>query len=243
MPDTTPSRPAMTMREIRDRLGHARPDTTPTTPAVWSEGDPLMEAMAAAVYEQCARHPEQPLTVDDPRTIAAVAATVARLVLGTTDQQPETAPAATCSAEYHGDDDGARLCIRAAQHTGENHTDKHGLHWSDTVAVYPVADGTFRTGLNVRAVLRRLADEAQQPETEAAYPTTTTWTVEAQEHDDTWTEWGDHYTSDKAHQLAAEFRTTRGARAIRVVRQVVTTAVEPAADQPGTETEAQQPTA
>ncbi|WP_327335907.1 hypothetical protein OG384_04535 [Streptomyces sp. NBC_01324] len=93
MSDTTPSRPAMTMREIRDRLGHARPDTTPTTPAVWSEGDPLMEAMAAAVYEQCASHPEQPLTVDDPRTIAAVAATVARLVLGTTDQQPETAPA------------------------------------------------------------------------------------------------------------------------------------------------------
>ncbi|MFJ1900483.1 hypothetical protein [Streptomyces sp. NPDC088115] len=30
MPDTTPSRPAMTMREIRDRLGHTRPDTTPT---------------------------------------------------------------------------------------------------------------------------------------------------------------------------------------------------------------------
>ncbi len=89
---------------------------------------------------------------------------------GTTDQQPETAPAATCSAEYHGDEDGARLCIRAAQHTGENHTDKHGLHWSDTVAVYPVADGTFRTGVNVRAVLRRVADEVQpaadQPDTE-----------------------------------------------------------------------------
>jgi len=52
-------------------------------PAVWSDGDPLMEAIAAAVYDQCETHPEQALTVDDPRNIAAVAATVARRVLGT----------------------------------------------------------------------------------------------------------------------------------------------------------------
>jgi hypothetical protein len=66
------------------------PDTTPTTPAVWIEGDPLMEAIAANVWEQCAT--EQTIVVDDPRNIAAVAATTARQVLGTTDQQPETAP-------------------------------------------------------------------------------------------------------------------------------------------------------
>ncbi|MFJ4852416.1 hypothetical protein [Streptomyces sp. NPDC088730] len=91
MPDTTPSRPAMTMREIRDRLGHTRPDTTPTTPAVWSEGDPLHQALAAAVWEQC--RTENTIVVDDPRSIAAVAAAAARLVLGTTDQQPAVDPA------------------------------------------------------------------------------------------------------------------------------------------------------
>ncbi|MFF9118327.1 hypothetical protein ACF09Y_22455 [Streptomyces massasporeus] len=55
-------------------------------------------------------------------------------------------------------DDG-RLCIRAAQHRGD-HIDERGFHWSDTVAAYPLADGTFRTGVN-RAELRRMADEAQ----------------------------------------------------------------------------------
>ncbi|MFP3986931.1 hypothetical protein U9R90_05390 [Streptomyces sp. E11-3] len=85
------------------------------------------------------------------------------------DEQPPT-PAAddlaatTCSAQYHGHDE-ARLCIRAAQHTGKAHTDEHGFHWSDTVAVYPVDDGTFRRGTDVRAVLRRMADE-EQPTTE-----------------------------------------------------------------------------
>ncbi|MFE5996738.1 DUF6011 domain-containing protein [Streptomyces sp. NPDC056454] len=54
----------------------------PKTPAVWTDGDPLMEATASAVWEQC--NTEGPSSVvDDPRTIAAVAATVARQVLGT----------------------------------------------------------------------------------------------------------------------------------------------------------------
>ncbi|MFD3646354.1 DUF6011 domain-containing protein [Streptomyces cyaneofuscatus] len=53
----------------------------PKTPAVWTDGDPLMEATASAVWEQC--NTEGPsIVVDDPRTIAAVAATVARQVLG-----------------------------------------------------------------------------------------------------------------------------------------------------------------
>ncbi|WP_097866545.1 hypothetical protein [Streptomyces sp. rh34] len=52
-----------------------------TTPAVWSDGDPLMEAVAAAVWEQC--RTENSIVVDDPRNIAAVAATVARQLLGT----------------------------------------------------------------------------------------------------------------------------------------------------------------
>ncbi|MFJ3283308.1 hypothetical protein [Streptomyces halstedii] len=52
-------------------------------PAVWVDGDPLMEAMATAVYEQCRTEPS--IVVDDPRNIAAVAATVARQLLGTTE--------------------------------------------------------------------------------------------------------------------------------------------------------------
>ncbi|WP_326804916.1 hypothetical protein OIE49_29465 [Streptomyces sp. NBC_01788] len=51
-------------------------------------------------------------------------------------------PAAECSAQHHWFDDG-RLCIRAAQHRGD-HIDEQGYHWSDTAAVYPLADGTLR---------------------------------------------------------------------------------------------------
>ncbi|MFJ2848301.1 hypothetical protein [Streptomyces rubiginosohelvolus] len=77
------------------------PDTSPTTPdrpadqlhaAVWVDGDPLMEAMAAAVYDQCDKHPEVSVTIDDPRNIAAVAAAVARQLLGTsTGEEPAAA--------------------------------------------------------------------------------------------------------------------------------------------------------
>ncbi|MEE1735944.1 hypothetical protein PUR49_05370 [Streptomyces sp. BE147] len=64
------------------------PDTT--TPAVWSDDDPLMHATAAAVWEQC--HTENTIVVDDPRTIAAVAATVARQLLDTTSEDTATVP-------------------------------------------------------------------------------------------------------------------------------------------------------
>jgi len=51
--------------------------TNDPQPAVWVDGDPLMEAIAAAVWEQCrTEHPSS--AVDDPRNIAAVAASVAR---------------------------------------------------------------------------------------------------------------------------------------------------------------------
>ncbi|MFJ1667406.1 hypothetical protein ACIOK4_13655 [Streptomyces bottropensis] len=56
----------------------ANPNPDPT--AVWIDGDPLMEAIAAAVWERCGRDDvDMPqLTMDDPRTIAAAAASVAR---------------------------------------------------------------------------------------------------------------------------------------------------------------------
>lgn len=55
-----------------------------------------------------------------------------------------TTPATTCSAQHRQFGDG-RLCIRAAQHDGD-HIDERGYHWSDTVAVYPLADSTVKIG-------------------------------------------------------------------------------------------------
>jgi hypothetical protein len=74
---TEPSKPAMTMREIRERLGHTTPPDAPELPAAWVDGDPLMEAIAAAVWEHCETDGLS-LVIDDPRNIAATAAAVAR---------------------------------------------------------------------------------------------------------------------------------------------------------------------
>jgi hypothetical protein len=73
----TADRPAMTMREVRERLGHTIPPDAPEPPAAWVDGDPLMEAIAAAVWEHCETDGLS-LVVDDPRNIAATAAAVAR---------------------------------------------------------------------------------------------------------------------------------------------------------------------
>ncbi|MFE3488317.1 hypothetical protein [Streptomyces griseus] len=64
-------------------------------PAVWVDGDPLMEAMAAGVYEQCGTDPVSSVVVDDPRNIAAVAAAVARQLLGTTVAEDGRCPVMT----------------------------------------------------------------------------------------------------------------------------------------------------
>ncbi|MFH9824008.1 hypothetical protein [Streptomyces bobili] len=52
-----------------------------SNPNDWTDGEPLMEAIATAVYEQCTTEPTVGLVVDDPRNIAAVAAAVARRLL------------------------------------------------------------------------------------------------------------------------------------------------------------------
>jgi hypothetical protein len=184
--------------------GGPKDATDQAAPADWIDGHPQLEAIAAAVWEQCGRSDSGTCVEDDPRNIA-VAALAAVLPAPTAqateaepaerreryavaihdamesdlsliDQEPGVqalfaraaeavvavadaeAPAATCSAQHREFDDG-RLCIRAAEHHGD-HIDERGYHWSDTVAVYPLADGTFRTGINVRAALRRMAAES-----------------------------------------------------------------------------------
>lgn len=48
----------------------------------WTDGDPLMEAIAAAVFEQCGRSDSGMLVEDDPRNIAAAASLAAIRILG-----------------------------------------------------------------------------------------------------------------------------------------------------------------
>ncbi|MFJ7049011.1 hypothetical protein ACIQVC_37235 [Streptomyces sp. NPDC101112] len=117
----------------------------------------LRDRIAAALYER-ERPPRDPHWPDAYAADREVFEPMADAVLAVLSE-PADAPAAECSAQHRTFDDG-RLCIRAAQHHGD-HIDERGFHWSDTVAVYPVADGTFRQGTNAQGVLRRLAAEVQ----------------------------------------------------------------------------------
>lgn len=59
-------------------LAAADEEQPPADRAAWVDGDPLMEAIAAAVWDGCRTEGTMSLIVDDPRNIAAVAATVTR---------------------------------------------------------------------------------------------------------------------------------------------------------------------
>lgn len=109
---TEPSKPAMTMRQIREGLGHDQhpADNHDAVPPAWVDGDPLMEAIAAAIWEHCETDGPS-LVVDDPRNIAATAAAVARA--------SSSAPA---------DRDAARERIAAAIYEHMH----PGSYWSDT---------------------------------------------------------------------------------------------------------------
>ncbi|MEI5520712.1 hypothetical protein WB388_08865 [Streptomyces brasiliscabiei] len=62
-----------------------------------------------------------------------------RSVLAHLDKSDGAVAAAECSALYTRFSNDWRQCIRAAQHR-RDHVDANGFHWSDTVAVYPVAE-------------------------------------------------------------------------------------------------------
>jgi len=110
-------------------------DTNPLT-AAWIDGDPLMEAIASAVWEYCARDDEDmPRAVcDDPRTIAAWAAAVAR---------------------NHAPADRAAILREAA----------------DVAARFNSDCQNCAVELEVATKLRRMAGEAQQPDTQATSAT------------------------------------------------------------------------
>jgi hypothetical protein len=56
-------------------------DEHDAVPGGWVDGDELMEAIAAAVWEHCSIEGTASLVVDDPRNIAGTAAAVARRLL------------------------------------------------------------------------------------------------------------------------------------------------------------------
>ncbi|WP_331728785.1 hypothetical protein OG693_39400 (plasmid) [Streptomyces sp. NBC_01259] len=197
--------------------------------AVW----PCETAQQLAVAEQLLRAVEQPL---------------ARLVLGTTDQQPETAP----------DDAALRDRIRRAVCEAEGfmwnedmlEPDEYGEVADAVLAVLPAPvdraavlreraaflDGVLRDAADpgsdprywsaisdVVMGLRRLADEAQQPETEAAKCTYC----------------GGHGVDpdDEGDWVPGVHMHDPGSRG--PCPKCTGTRTEPAADQPDTETEAQ----
>ncbi|WP_432027420.1 hypothetical protein [Streptomyces sp. 1222.5] len=54
-------------------VGHNGINAVHNNRAVWIDGDPLMEAIAAAVWEQCGRSDSGTYVEDDPRNIAVAA--------------------------------------------------------------------------------------------------------------------------------------------------------------------------
>ena len=72
--------------------------STDQQPAGWVDGDPLMEAIAAAVHERCETG-DAGIVHDDPRNIAAVAAAVARTFGAYSAAELEAASADVASLE------------------------------------------------------------------------------------------------------------------------------------------------
>lgn len=88
------------------------------TPAAWSDDDPLMWAIARAVWQQCAPDEEGQRVWDDPRNIAAAAAAAVRA----------QAPAAD------------RCTCRQAIHTTHHTTPVPGCPWCATKATKAKVD-------------------------------------------------------------------------------------------------------
>jgi hypothetical protein len=143
--------------------------TDTTSAAVWIDGDPLMEAIAAAVYEQCGSHPEQSLTVDDPRNIAAAAAAVARQFLGATEPeagQDTATDAIDWKAKYEAEHARHVAVVRqlvadplAVLRGAADEIDRETQRLKDDGVLEP---DNFRPCRDATADLRRMADEAQQ---------------------------------------------------------------------------------
>lgn len=122
--------------------------------AAWVDGDPLMEVIAHAVHQRCETG-DGGIVHDDPRTIAAVAALVARAAEGERPLSPDYSHEA-CGFHWHGRDgmdipmrDGQPVCPRCEiEQLREKH--KAGLRRADEInnelmaEVQRYAEGTER---------------------------------------------------------------------------------------------------
>ena len=123
------------------------PERAAAAPTVWIDGHPQLEAIAAAVWESC-RTEDTSTVVDDPRNIAAAALAALLAVL----PPPADRAAILREAEAKAREVVARLWDGGTTQTA---LDRAG----GARAV------EFEIGqLAAQAELRRLADEAQQPE-------------------------------------------------------------------------------
>ncbi|MEU0133374.1 hypothetical protein ABZ172_04935 [Streptomyces sp. NPDC006296] len=215
-----------------------------------ADSDPLHQAIAAAVWEQCATDLAHTMTCDDPATIATVAAAVARQVLGTTTGQkcPECGTSGACN--------GGPCPLTT---TGQPETEAPAVDRGTVADALADADGwEWAPGFDktrspsyqgylrqADAVLAALAAEAQQPtpaEAEAHQPEHT-WAAEL--HDPLADEWvpGRRYVTraravndlDHARKIAPAWKDGTATER-RLVRATTTYTVEQLA------AEAQQPT-
>lgn len=129
--------------------------TEQTQPAVWIDGDPLMEAIAAAVWEHC-RTEGTSLVVDDPRNIAAVAAVAAcaRLADAVIDWSGQTigchVPTVDAIVELINPQSEPRVCgdrlvdwtcsLRDGRHLDGKHRDEFNGAWWDQSQVPPYSN-------------------------------------------------------------------------------------------------------
>ena len=114
--------------------------------AAWVDGDPLMEAIAAAVWEHCQTDGTMSLVVDDPRNIAAVAAAVAR---------------AAASAVVAPPTDRATLSDRLARAVAEDASALRMDLYDDLATFARQTGNDHLTEFLFEGLLRRAADEEQ----------------------------------------------------------------------------------
>ncbi|MFK0018237.1 hypothetical protein [Streptomyces sp. NPDC090798] len=218
--------------------------------AIWVDGDPLMEVIAITVWERCARDDENTpqLVCDDPRTIAAFAAAVARAHAAVPSAPADRAAVLREVAEIC-DEAGAVYASKALN----DHADgaftlmERFLRKADEAeyVATPCSVGGCEPGgepctTHERLMAHaegdhelcepdcgtspsRMADEAQQPEP-TPYPPETSWQIETRWHDGAWRSWALRTDHDEALN---EFERAKDRKhAWRLVRFHTTTAVE-----------------
>lgn len=175
------------------------PDS-PDTPA-WTDGDPLMEAIAAAIWEQC-RTEGTSLVVDDPRNIASVAAHTIRTHTDSPDSEADNSRTSPCNEPY------AAALERELTRYARTETDPGtGSDVGDQVAiVLAVRDRHMDEVAAENDVLRHRAERLR---------------ARAEQAEDLLRVAHDTSNRSEAERAAAEQRATQAGAAVARIRQMV----------------------